>query len=355
MDCPFPAFTHKISLATTDESLPTCSTVSSVTLNRFERAESMFVVKVAVKEAVVQIGWGVRRLHGSEVEEKSKEHSAMQISFCILLMFQSTENLDSSGKRVIHASFDNLWSSMVKDFAVVSLYKCTPLLAPFACEFRAVSSTANFGEVVCQDLALDSDSIEVSISKHNLAYLTEMLCNFVEECRLLGSMLAAKTTDSSFITKYKNQGRSIATTVGFQLQPWSFTLLSQANPNVAIEPLLNIRGAASGKVDGCMCALSGELKIETSLFFFSRNVGEWVHLMETLCVSVELEYQPNDVVRSTGILLLQYCVLEFTHLSAFMYRFSMHPLITMSASILQVKCSSDYPKSCTSRRTISRI
>lgn len=262
----------------------------------------MFVVKATVEEAVLQIGWDEKLLNSNKEIESNSFQSVVQISFRILLMFQSTENFDGSGKRVIHASFDDFWASMIHDFAVVSIRRCKPIINPFACEFRSVSGTTNFGEVVVsQDYAVDSDSIDISVEKHNLIYLIGMFRDFVEECRSLGSNLLPKVVNSKL--PKQTRGKSpIATTMGFQFQPWSLTLLSKMNPNIAItQPLLNIKGAGSGKLDGYTCALSGECRLESSFFFFSSNTGGWVHLIESLPLSVELEYQPDDVVSKSMI------------------------------------------------------
>jgi len=280
---------------------------SSVTLNRFDKdhsrvdiPDSMFVVKATVEDAVLQIGWDEDCLESNNERESNHFKSIVQISFRILLMLQSTENLDGSGKRVLHASFDNFWVAMIHDFSIMSIRRCKPIINPFACEFRSVSSTAQFGEaVLSQDFAVDSDSIGITVETHNLIYLVHMFRDFIRECKLLGSNLIPKTANPNISKQPARKGRSsIATTMGFQFQPWSFTLLSKVNPNVAItQPLLNMKGAASGKFDGYTCALSGECRIESSIYFYSRNADGWVHLMETLPLSVELEYQPDDVVR----------------------------------------------------------
>ena len=275
---------------------------SSVTLNRFDavKTDSMFVVKATMKEAVLQIGWDEDVSSLSEDMEANAFQSVVQISFSILLMFQSTENFDGSGKRVIHASFDNFWASMIKDFAVMSIRRCKPIIDPFACEFRSVSVTTNYGEViVSQDYAIDSDSINFIVEKSNFIYLIGMFRDFIRECKSLGSKIMQKPL-KSVTTQTQNKGKgSNAMTMGFQFQPWSIIILSKVSPEVAItQPLLKIKGEANGKFGGYTCALSGESRLETSFFFYSKNIDGWVHLMESLPLSIELEYQPDDVVRN---------------------------------------------------------
>ena len=273
------------------------SSVTLNTLNQRDRVDSTFIVKVAVKDATIQVGWDEKIRASKNDFDSSRSQSVVQLSFRILLMFQSSENLDGGfglGKRIIHASFDDLWIGMIKDFAVVSIRRCKPILSPLAFEFRSVCGTKNFGDVESQEFALDSDSIDVSLEKHNLMYLADMSRSLSQECRSLGSKVMPKRLD----LKQGEQKSSIATTIGFQFQPWSLTLLSKMNAKVPAVPLLQTKGQANGNIDGCMNAFSGDFRLDASMSFFSRNIDDWVQLMENLPLTIDVEYQSKEVVRN---------------------------------------------------------
>ena len=272
----------------------TTTALSSVVLNRYERDESMLMMKLSAKETVILVGWDQEDSSEVDTEKKKECEPVFQLSASVLLMYQSTETLDLLGKTIIHASFDKCWTSLVPEFSVLPLRKCEPIITPFAFEFRSVKSTANFGDIASQEFALDSDSIEVSIDRYSLSYVANMGRNFVDKCQSFAIIMAIDSPTTR-IRDYKIRV-STATTIGFQLQPSSFTLLGTRYSNYSSEPLLNFKCEANGKVGGSLKALSGELKAESSLFYFSKNVNDWVYLMEPLHVSMELLYGPNDLV-----------------------------------------------------------
>jgi len=272
--------------------------VSSVTLNRFEKEESMFMLKVTAKETLFLIGCD----QGDSSEDEKQFEPVFQLSACVLLMFQSTENLDSSGKTIFHASFDKCWASLVSGFSTLTLKKCKPILAPFAYELRSVKSTANFGEITSQDFALDSDTVEFCIDRYSLSYAVNVVREFADKCYSLGDMVRSNSPETR-IQGYKGRERLVATTIGFQLQPSSLTFLGGSDPN-DLRPLLNIKCEANGKVDGSLKALNGELKVQATIFCFSKNVNDWVHLMERLQLSVKLRYEPGSLVSHMEYLLV---------------------------------------------------
>jgi len=268
--------------------------VSSVTLNRYEREESMFMIKFSANETLFLIGWDQEGVREADGKDKTKYEPVFQLSASVLVMFQSTENLDSLGKSIIHVSFDKCWTSLVPEFSVLTLRKCKPIISPFAYEFRSVKSTANFGVVASQEFALDSDSIEVSIDRHSLATCLDIARDFSNRCQSFGKMIAIDSPETK-IRGLKSRA-SPATTIDFNLQPSSLILLGESNSNSFSEPLLNFKCEVNGKIGGSSKVMSGELKANTSVFYFSKNVNDWAHLIERLQVSIELHYGVDNLV-----------------------------------------------------------
>lgn len=219
----------------------------------------------------------------------------VQIAFSVAAMFQSLENIDASGKKVFHISLDNFRLCTNETFKINRSNK-SEWLSPFGAEIRVVHSTVNYGEVVSKEFSLDSDAIHVCIHMDRLHFIVDTFHAFYQSVRKISSRGTSREA-SNVLKTYQNQGASIATILSFQFQPWSLVLLSSIlHPNQSLIPLLKLEGSAVGNFEGCMCALSGEVKTDITLFFFSPILKDWIFFFEQIFLQILIEVQPNDIV-----------------------------------------------------------
>lgn len=238
--------------------------ISSVTLNRYERDESMFLIKLATKDSTLQICLD---------HETDNLKPNIQISASMLLMFQSTENLDNSGVSVSHASFDNVWVSLVDGINVVprKLKKCKPIIEPFGLEVRVGKSRSSLGAITQQEFRFDCESMNVTLEKHNIVYMTSMAKIYASAVRTVRNSIQPKEKRVPFLTR----DNLVTTKIHGQMQPWSITLMHKESNNSKSIPLIQATGIAGGRVEGLGGSINGDANIESSISYYSVNIEDW--------------------------------------------------------------------------------
>ncbi len=262
--------------------------------DQIKNEDSMFVGKIAIGDSIVLI----------KCDDPNPSTHIVQLNFCVLAMFQSTENHDASGKQVFHVSLNNFWLCTHNKFTPRRQLESTndSILSPLAAELRAVYLTVNYGDVMSKEYCLDCDSIEVCLQNVQLQFITQLISAYFELFRDLGLKQEPSLKSHSLDSMGSRKIQGVATSVTFQFQPWSFVLLrSGKQPNIA--PLLKLEGSAVGAAEGCLCReeeamlISGEVKNEFTLWFFSDILYDWIYLIERTSMSIGVEYEPTDLVR----------------------------------------------------------
>lgn len=126
-------------------------------------SDSSILFKVTIKESTLLAGrptlptkpYGRSRRKRNLVGAAS--FAVIQVSSNALIMFQSVENPDGSGSKTLHASLDNLSSSVNTEFEKT---QAPAMIGPTGLEFRVVSGTENMGCIVSQDVSLDCETLK---------------------------------------------------------------------------------------------------------------------------------------------------------------------------------------------------
>lgn len=226
------------------------------------------------------------------------DEEVVQIQSSMLLMLQSIENSDCSGTRTFHFSIDNLASSIIPHFATVPASQIRPIIGPIAAEFRSAFLTENSGDKVSQEFSLDCDSVKSCMAPSDLAILQNIVNKISEKIKTFRAQAEVGHSSKALnsFTQYREKGSTIATLIRFEVQPFSFVILSHFKGHKDSHPLFDINGEVRGKLDGGASALAGEITFDVCILSFNKLVSEWEYLIEPNVFQVEIEQLPNELV-----------------------------------------------------------
>lgn len=254
-----------------------------------EKFQFTILVNLLADQVIFQLGYDA---HQPTDSIDLVERPVIQISAHVLFMFQMLKHFDSLRKAVFHASFDNIWASLIPDFSGVSQRTCEAILNPFAYEFRAVKSSNSIGENDTQEFALDIDTIDVSMAWNDVSYLLEMINDFMVVCSSFEDTSKHNVRNESIIQLCHDRA---VTTFNFEFQPWTFTLVSDFG-SFRKHPLVTIKGKANGNVKGLPQTMKGEVNIQMHSHLYSKIVDDWVLIMEPLNIIVSLEHDSKKLL-----------------------------------------------------------
>jgi hypothetical protein len=273
--------------------------------------DSSILFKVTMHEITLLAGRPINSVDSDEsprVTPHTKSHAVVQVVSNALIMFQSVENANGSGRKTLHASFDNLSASMNNQFNRVLISEAVPMIGPAAAEFRIVYATENLGCVVSKDISLDCEAIKACLTPTDVFIMKCVVQTFAH--RLSRSFAAdhsleregmqhstATVQSQRNIIRYKKKGTGIATSIRVEVQYCSFVLLQAYRSKQGTQPLLDFSVKdLKGKFEGCVSALSGEYSAVVSVKHFNHDVREWEYAIEPFNISLTLDQMPNELV-----------------------------------------------------------
>ena len=125
-------------------------------------SDSSILFKVTIRESTLLAGRPTipTKTYGRSRRKRavgSSSFAVIQVSSNALIMFQSVENPDGTGSKTLHASLDNLSSSVNTEFEKT---QAPAMIGPTGLEFRIVSGTENMGCIVSNDVSLDCETLK---------------------------------------------------------------------------------------------------------------------------------------------------------------------------------------------------
>ena len=257
-----------------------------------ELEETSIIMKISLKTIAVLVAGDI---DNSKISTKGTP--IIQMLSNALIMFQSVENHDASGNKTLHISLNDYSMSLNSLFNPTSPSQLPPIVGPVAVDFRAVYGTENAGIVVKKEVSMSCDYFKSNfqvVDINKLATVVEQVLNEVKQFRYAPNNNDEPNDKTT--TKSTGKGLFFATTTKLQLQAFSFVLSNNCVVRKVSYPLLDLRGEAYVKVEGCESALYGDSKIDVSLHFYSKDISEWVHIMEPVSLFFDFEKQANHMV-----------------------------------------------------------
>lgn len=252
--------------------------------------ETIFILKVSLSKIAVLVSGDI-----DNTTKPREDAPVIQMLSSALIMFQSVEDSDGSGSKTFHVSLEDYSVSINSQFQPMSPSQLSPVLSPIAIDFRSVNSTQNSGIVMRREVSLSCDTLKSSFQVNDLRTLSKVTEQLLKEIRSIDYSTNDNNSCEQSL-KGQERGSLITTSLKFQLQPFSFILLRNFRDRGVTCPLLDIRGEAYGKVEGCSPTLYGESKIEMSLHFYSNNTSEWEYVIEPASIVIDFEQQLNHKV-----------------------------------------------------------
>jgi hypothetical protein len=231
-------------------------------------------------------------LNSENLSDKFIDGPLIQLSASILFMFQSTANLDSSRKAIVHASLKDIWVSILQDFSLGNKSNYETIVTPFACEFRAVKALDRMDERERQEYALDSDSINISIGWENLTHLMDVATSFKKMYLKFGETSTQPITYPEIDSHESRTAKKISV----EFQPWTVSILD-SSPSCAIRrPLFTFEGSCKCNGSGFTKELRGEITVESRAYFYSNMIDDLILFVEPMHLTVSFNYDSNKLV-----------------------------------------------------------
>lgn len=237
-------------------------------------------------------------------DEDLNQIPAIQIMTNALIMFQSVEHPDASGSKTFHVSMKDYRVSINPRFEAMATSHSPPIIGPVAIDFRSVNGTENKGIVVKRDISISSDVLNSAFQSKDIRLILLVAKQLTKEVKSFHYGRKSATGSDILRNDTKEKDSFIATTISFQLQPFSFVLMKYSSKLDILHPLVNLRAEVLGKFEGCTSSLFGDLKVETSLYFFGKSSQDWEPIIEPVSVAIECEQQPNHSVSFLAISFL---------------------------------------------------
>lgn len=303
-------------------------------------SDSSILFKVTISESTLLAGRPTlaNPSHTTDRRSPRKKKSGglnsfavIQISSNALIMFQSVECQDGSGKKVLHASLDNLSASVNTQFERVPPSVAPPMIGPTGCEFRVVYATENLGAVVSQDISLDCETLKSCLTPNDMMILLSISRKMLERLRSfefngeptnIPGQRRQKRSALSMV-RYQKRGTGIATQIRAEIHSFSFVLLRAYRSKYGATELLdfNVR-RLKGRLEGCMSALSGDCHASLGVNFYNSEVADWEYALEPVNLTLTVDQMPNEVVLKlsptgpihlnlTGIFLRDFAEMDF--------------------------------------------
>jgi hypothetical protein len=267
-------------------------------------SDSCILFKVTLQESTLLAGRPTASMQRKSPQHLSPSYAVIQVITNALVMFQSIENPDATGKKTLHISVNNVSALVNAGFERVSLDEAPPMIEPTAAEFRIVYATENFGCVVSQDVSFDFEALKACLTPNDLSIMINISRSLSERLRAFGvqsdkQLTLAKKNIFSALIRYQKKGTGIATQIRSEIQTFSFVLLRAYRSYFGAPEFLdfNIRHV-KGVFDGCVSALSGELSATVCVNFFNSDIEDWEYAVEPFPLSISIEQMPNEVVRA---------------------------------------------------------
>lgn len=266
-----------------------------------EKEETSLIVKVSLEK--------IAMLVAGEIDEKiqpNKSGHIIQVGSSALIMFQSVEDQEGSGSKTFHVSLKDYAVSMNPQFKATSTSHASPLIGPTQMEFRSVNTTENSGVVVSREVSVSCDALKASLLAHDVILISEVMEQHLNELKKFESRSDLERKNSSLMVS-PGKGSSIATTLKFQLHPFSIILMRKNHIEAKTEtyPLFELRGEAYGKLEGCTNALFGDSRADIKMCYYNKETTDWDDIVEPIALTIEFEQQPNDFV-STYVIDLHF-------------------------------------------------
>lgn len=122
-------------------------------------SDSSILFRVTIRESTLLAGRPTvpTKFRPRRKRVVASSFAVIQVSSNALVMFQSVENPDGTGSKTLHASLDNLSSSVNTEFEKT---ESPAMIGPTGLEFRVVSGTENMGCIVSQEVSLDCETLK---------------------------------------------------------------------------------------------------------------------------------------------------------------------------------------------------
>lgn len=252
--------------------------------------ETSLIVKVSLQKIAILVVGDMRNDNGS-----SAPTQIIQILSSALIMFQSVEDQDGSGSKTFHVSLKDCAISTTENFKMVSRSLSSPIIGPVGMEFRSVNTTENSGVVVKREVSVSCGALSATLLGQDVLFIVKLLRQYQSELKQFDSNTGLNKR--SMLSPSKEKGSSIATTLKFQLQPYSLKLMrSRVDAKSETCPFFEVNGEAYGKLEGCSYSLHGESRAETYMCYFNEDTSEWEKIFEPITIVFDFEQQPNDFV-----------------------------------------------------------
>jgi len=298
--------------------------------------DSSILFKVTIRESTLLAGRPTLALTGKRSPRKkkiagNKSFAVIQVSSNALIMFQSIECQDGTGKKILHASLENLAASVNTQFERVPSSVAPPMIGPTGAEFRVVYATENLGAVVSQDVSLDCETLKSCLTPNDMMILLSITKKMLERLRSFdfngqsedpSARLRRKRSAVSMI-RYQKKGTGIATRIRAEIHTFSFVLLRAYRSKYGATELLdfNVR-QLKWRLEGCMSAMSGECHASLGVNFYNSEVADWEYALEPVDIILAVEQMPNELLLKltpsgpfylnlTGIFLRDFAEMDF--------------------------------------------
>ena len=286
---------------------PALSGTASAGTNITTRHDSSILFRVTLSESTLLAGRPISAIERSCLpSDRGVEFAVLQLLGNALVMFQSIENPDASGSRTIHASVDNVSSIVHTEFERVSPAEASPMIGPFAAEFRVVYSTENFGSIVSQNIALDCGGINSCLTPNDSFIMVNICTKMLERLKAFGSPdgkqgderhRSQRTGPLASLMRYQKRGTGIATRIDVDIHSISFVLLKAFKSMYGAPEFLGFHVVdLKGRLEGCMSALSGDCSALASVKVFNAEVWDWDFALEPFPILLKIEQMPNEMV-----------------------------------------------------------
>ena len=288
---------------------PALSGTASTGTNSTTQHDSSILFRVTLSESTLLAGRPISAIERSCLpsDRRGVDFAVLQVLGNALVMFQSIENPDASGSKTIHASVDNVSSIVHTEFERVSPAEASPMIGPFAAEFRVVYSTENFGSIVSQNIALDCGGINSCLTPNDAFIMVNICTKMLERLKAFGSppvkpgderQRSQRAGPLASLIRYQKRGTGIATRIDVDIHSMSFVLLKAFKSMYGAPEFLGFHVVDfKGRLEGCMSALSGDCSALASVKVFNAEVWDWDFALEPFPILLKIEQMPNEMVR----------------------------------------------------------
>lgn len=271
----------------------------------FTPLDSSILFRITLNASSLLVGRPISTSGESASSQLAGNVAVIQVSSNALIMFQSIENPDGTGSKTLHISVENLASLVNTGFVEVLSTEVPPMIGPTGIEFRVVYATENMGNVVSQDISTDFEKMKACLTPNDLSIMVTIWRTMLDRVRAFGSeesdsqskTRASGTHPLRTIIRYQKKGTGIATSIRFEIQGLSFTLLRAYKSFCGAPEFLDFHiEFLKGQLEGCMSALSGELNAILSINFYNADINEWEYVAEPFPVTLSVDQMPNELV-----------------------------------------------------------